>query len=455
MWCVGALLVWAALPLQQLGQDSPLAHVEAGSAIPGLSAGVPSILRWWCGDKAHAAGPLCVRHEIALQMARASGAERRSSHAQRQSLLGDAAMRELKQALAVFCERSRNVTTASNTSGHSICAELEGGRSGAGSLHTGPPPRAMQLIEMNRWWCVQPGRNDSLGCHRHALQLAHQAATSEQEREAVRLQLEALLATASPVDVERLRQDTHMMQLEYCADPKRSALEICRFGSESSTHAEQLSAGGGRLYSRGRNPSFRKGRPKGTSSGRPKGPDAVRKASRLEARWSTKESFASLKTWWCSGPVPHPSDSRCAESTVWTGKVAQGVRFVFCERPNTSFPAALFLCDAEAGGHGQRYGSPRSSGNKQHLMHRPGILRLTGVCVVLGGMMLAAVACGWNLKKHVGKRSEDVSESVRAVAISSGRPGVRSRLAKRLQVVHEVPSSTTRPIAVTSKAVAV
>ena len=209
----------AALPLHPLQRETPLAHVDA--SIPFGSATVPSVLRWWCGDENHAAGPLCVRHEIALQIAKAQGAERRISHAQRQSLLGEAAMRELKHALAAFCERGNSTAGQRNASVLTICT----GAAAAASRY----PRESQLIDMNTWWCDQPGHNMSLSCRRHVLQLAHsvrrrclqpthththkhartahahtslsvplQTASTASEREAVHQRLEELLEDATP-----------------------------------------------------------------------------------------------------------------------------------------------------------------------------------------------------------------------------------------------------------------
>lgn len=422
--------VGGALPLQQLQVETPLAHVEAATNLPGVYAGVPSVLRWWCGNKAHAAGPLCVRHEIALQMAQANGAERRSNHAQRQSLLGDSAMRELKHALAAYCERSQNATGAANTSAHGICAELASGRD---PMHSGPPPRAAQLVEMNNWWCAQPDRNESLGCRRHALQLAYQLAATAPERDAVRARLETLLASATPGEMESLREDMHAMQASYCAGTEHSTLEICKLAAENKEHAW---AAGGRSRPGAWSSGMRPGRGQG-GGGRRGGGRSRGGKRRPKPPWSTKQAFGSLKDWWCDGPVPHRSDSRCDQGIEWSRKVAQGVRHVFCNEPNASFPAAFQLCELASGGErGQQRGP---SGGDKPRARRPGALRLTGVCVVMTAILFAAVVCGWNLKVHVGKPLEHAGEPVRAVAIATSRGGVRSRLGKRLQVVHEVP----------------
>jgi hypothetical protein len=426
--------VAGALPLQQLQFETPLAHVEAAINLPGVYAGVPSVLRWWCGDKAHAAGPLCVRHEIALQMAQASGAERRSNHAQRQSLLGDSAMRELKYALSAYCDQSQNATGATNISARGVCAELASGRT---PTHSGPPQRAVQLVEMNQWWCAPPGRNESLGCRRHALQMEHQLAATATEREAVRARLESLLASATPAEMESLREDMHAMQSSYCAGTEHATLEICN--GENKEHA---GAAGGRS----RPGSWISGRPgRGQAGGmrRGRGRGGNR---RPKPQWSTKEAFGSLKEWWCHGPIPHPNDSRCEQGIEWSRKVAQGVRYVFCNEPNASFAAALQLCDAAPGGERSQQRGP--SGADKTRMRRPGSLRLTGVCILMAAILLAAVVCGWNLKRQVGKPFEHVGEPVRAVAIGTSRANMRSRLGRRLQVVHEVPVVTATGAAV-------
>jgi len=436
-----------ALPLQQLGHEPSLAHVEAPTNMPGAYAGVPSVLRWWCGDEDHAAGPLCVRHEIALQVAKAYGAERRFSQEKRHSLLGDAAMRELKHALAVFCERTQNSTVASNTNARGICADQAG--DGLGGAQSGPPPRAAQLIEMNGWWCAQPGHNESIGCRRHAMQLTHQQAASAPEREEVRLHLEELLATATIAELESLREDTRAMQTAYCAAPERAALELCQQAADDARE-HPMGGGVGGARSRPGPRGSRKGKGKGGGGARAGGKGCGGKGGgggkrRPARQYSSPEAFDALKEWWCVGPVPHASDSRCAPSIAWSKKVAQGVRYVFCDATNASFPAALQLCDTPTGtrGAGSSRAKDSRAADKARASHRPGVLRLTGVCALLFGLLLGAVACGWNLKKHVGgKRPVGVSAPVRAVAISSARTGVRSRLGKRLPVVYEVPTTT-------------
>jgi hypothetical protein len=130
----------------------------------------------------------------------------------------------------------------------------------------------------------------------------------------------------------------------------------------------------------------------------------------------------------------------------WSRKVAQGVRYVFCNEPNASFPAALQVCDLASGGELGLQRGP--SGGDRPRARRPGALRLTGVFLIMAAILLSAVVCGWNLKMHVGKPLEHAGEPVRAVAIATSRGGVRSRLGKRLQVVHEVPVIATTGAAV-------
>ena len=57
------------------------------------------------------------------------------------------------------------------------------------------PSRAQQIIQMNEWWCSQPGHNVSLGCKRHALQQRYQNATGA-ERQAVNEELGDMLLEA-------------------------------------------------------------------------------------------------------------------------------------------------------------------------------------------------------------------------------------------------------------------
>ena len=61
--------------------------------------------------------------------------------------------------------------------------------------HKKPPSRAVQTVQANEWWCSQPGRNESLGCQRHAMQQRYAAATGV-ERQQVNQQLGALLLEA-------------------------------------------------------------------------------------------------------------------------------------------------------------------------------------------------------------------------------------------------------------------
>ena len=78
-----------------------LAHVQNLTA-PGVSG----VLRWWCDEQGHASEPLCVRHEISLQISLTHGTERWQLQQRRQRLLGDGAQQELAQALAAYCNGS-------------------------------------------------------------------------------------------------------------------------------------------------------------------------------------------------------------------------------------------------------------------------------------------------------------------------------------------------------------
>ena len=80
------------------GSGASLAHVQNLTA-PGMSG----VLRWWCGEQGHAAEPLCVRHEISLQISLAHGTERWQLQQRRQRMLGEGAQQELAMAVASFC----------------------------------------------------------------------------------------------------------------------------------------------------------------------------------------------------------------------------------------------------------------------------------------------------------------------------------------------------------------
>lgn len=204
---LAALLTGLAFsaPLPLNAPSGGLAHVANLT-----SSGIPNVLRWWCAHERHASGPLCVRHEISLQMAKVTDEERRQLQQHRQSLLGESAsqvrprssaphvsshrclqpcfdsfqwagapvrlrpdrarlrFQELRQALVAYC----NSSSASSK----IC---EGGIE---SQLNAPQVRAQQTVEMHEWWCAQAERS-SLACERHRLQQRHRTALESSERE--------------------------------------------------------------------------------------------------------------------------------------------------------------------------------------------------------------------------------------------------------------------------------
>lgn len=90
-----------------------LAHIQ-NLTTPGVSG----VLRWWCEEQGHATEPLCVRHEISLQISLTHGTERWQLQQRRQRLLGEGAQQELANALAAYCNGSA-ATHFQRTSG--IC----------------------------------------------------------------------------------------------------------------------------------------------------------------------------------------------------------------------------------------------------------------------------------------------------------------------------------------------
>lgn len=95
---------WPALFPLALAQNSSgatLAHVQNLTA-----PGVNGVLRWWCDEQGHAAEPLCVRHEITLQISLAHGTERWQLQQRRHRLAGTSAAAELAGAIAAYCNDS-------------------------------------------------------------------------------------------------------------------------------------------------------------------------------------------------------------------------------------------------------------------------------------------------------------------------------------------------------------
>ena len=99
-----AMCWWPALFPLALAQNSSgatLAHVQNLTA-----PGVNGVLRWWCDEQGHAAEPLCVRHEITLQISLAHGTERWQLQQRRHRLAGTSAAAELAGAIAAYCNDS-------------------------------------------------------------------------------------------------------------------------------------------------------------------------------------------------------------------------------------------------------------------------------------------------------------------------------------------------------------
>ena len=131
------------------GSFASLAHVQ-NLTTPGMSG----VLHWWCGEKGHAAEPLCVRHEISLQISLAHGTERWQLQQRRQRLLGEGAQQELVQAVRAYCNQTnefqRNI---------GVCKR-------AGDPEEPRVPMMQQLVAMHTWWCLQHGHSISLSCQR-------------------------------------------------------------------------------------------------------------------------------------------------------------------------------------------------------------------------------------------------------------------------------------------------
>ena len=98
------LCAWPALFPLALAHNSTgatLAHIQNLTA-----PGVHGVLHWWCDEQGHAAEPLCVRHEITLQISLAHGTERWQLQQRRHRLAGTSAAAELAGAIAAYCNGS-------------------------------------------------------------------------------------------------------------------------------------------------------------------------------------------------------------------------------------------------------------------------------------------------------------------------------------------------------------
>ena len=144
-----------SLALAYNSSGATLAHVQNRTA-PAMSG----VLRWWCDEQGHAAEPLCVRHEISLQISLTHGTERWQLQQRRQRLLGEGAQQELAGAIAAYCNGSAT-TQLQRVSG--ICKRA----SAAAEPHVpmmeqlcarAPHARPRALVWSERWRAVVPAQ---------------------------------------------------------------------------------------------------------------------------------------------------------------------------------------------------------------------------------------------------------------------------------------------------------
>ena len=173
---------WPALIPLAIARNSTgatLAHVQNLTA-----PGVHGVLHWWCDEQGHAAEPLCVRHEITLQISLAHGTERWQLQQRRHRLAGTSAAAELAGAIAAYCNGSAT-TELQRVSGvckragaavephvpmmEQLCASPRAPRA---RTHTTMSLRlaVLRRMSMHNWWCLQSGHSLSLSCQRHELQ---------------------------------------------------------------------------------------------------------------------------------------------------------------------------------------------------------------------------------------------------------------------------------------------
>mmetsp|Transcript_3647 Transcript_3647/g.7743 ORF Transcript_3647/g.7743 Transcript_3647/m.7743 type:complete len:431 (-) Transcript_3647:817-2109(-) len=380
-----------------------LAHVDNLTA-----PGVPSLLRWWCGYEGHAAGPLCVRHEISLQMHKSFGMERRQQKQHRQSLLGDGAAQELKRALVAYCaERGSTNST--------LCSGDKPATNGRASV------RATQLVAMNEWWCGQDGHASSLGCARHRLQQQYLRVTPV-EREAVHEKLVSTMANAKQEELDKLHEDSQKMQQLYCALPSSRDLEICAqppYSAHTRNRAKKGRGSKGSKRSSSRGQSGRGGSKRGTSKG-------GRSRKGTAPMWSP-QALRELKRWWCTEHAPK-DDSRCAAELVWTRSLASasGLRNYFCLHGNSSSAAAWTLCKSAS--------EPQAVARGQLAAARPmrPLLRPLGVLKLMLALLCISVFVGWKLRGQIGGKTVVIAAAPNAeVGVVGEHALTRRRVCKR------------------------
>ena len=195
------------LALAHNSSGATLAHVQNLTA-----PGVHGVLHWWCDEQGHAAEPLCVRHEITLQISLAHGTERWQLQQRRHRLAGTSAAADLAGAIAAYCngsattqmQRVSGVCKRANAAEEShvpmmeqLCASPRAPRARTHTTMSAAVPLPLRRMSMHNWWCLQNGHSLSLSCQRHELQQRHREAANATQMEQVKAQLEALLAKAA------------------------------------------------------------------------------------------------------------------------------------------------------------------------------------------------------------------------------------------------------------------
>lgn len=157
-------------------------------------------------------------------------------------------------------------------------------------------------MEMNTYWCLEQGRNESLACRRHALQRRHKEA-GESERGVLTAALQALLSSASPLALAEMREETRQMKLHYCALPSFRQRELCT-GEEPTTPPSRrsLNAEGGRRGGGGGNMArgYRGG---GSKSGNKVQGGKKQGKAKLAPHGAAvlwgEDNLAALRRWYC------------------------------------------------------------------------------------------------------------------------------------------------------------
>lgn len=322
--------------------------------------------------------------------------------------------------------------------------------------------RAEQTVAANEWWCEHTDKDSTLSCRRHRLQQRHRATTNEQEREAIRKELSALLEGAGSPAFAELQEETRKMLRSFCALATSRRLEVCtnRAHTTPAPQRRRRPAQNGARAGKGKG----KGKSKGgvhapASTGR-----AVNKRRRhsggprgIAALW-TPEALALMRAWWCADRR-HTREPRCARGVRWTRQQPglSAMRRLYCAQnaaplsSSTSVPNAskstptMRLCLGSEGAAGAAVYEGSSAGTDVYGTIVPSELRSGGGTAGVGGngrarrpthvvrqstvlklmiaMLALAALIGWKARHHcIGRRGGAVTAPLPAAQTATALP---------------------------------